>query len=331
MSTLTEERPRIALGPVVTTLVVRVTGVAAILLVISVLTFGLLYLAPGDLVRTLIGTRPATPETIAAIREHYRLDDPVIVQYLTWLRDALHGDFGESIRMQQPVTVVVCSRLGVTVALCVLAFTIAVAVFVPLGVWSAERAGGAGDRVATLLAVLGVSAPSFVLGLLLLYAFAYYLPVFPVYGTGTGLLDGLYHLVLPATALAAGLGALLMRITRAAVGRELGSDYVTFLRSRGLAAPLIRRVVLRNATIPIVTGAGLILTYFVSGTILVETVFSLPGLGTLLQDSVLYKDIPVVQAVTLAIALVIAVVTVMVDISYAALDPRVRTRRGERA
>lgn len=304
----------------------RVAGVAAILFVISLITFALQYLAPGDLVKNLIGTRPVNPATIAAIRQRYHLDDSLIVQYVTWLGNALRGDFGESIRMQEPVSLVIGQRVGITLALCALAFAIAVAVSIPLGVSSAVRRGGFVDKTSTAAALVGLSAPSFVVGLILLYAFAYYLPIFPVYGSGDGPLDTLYHLVLPAIALAASLGALLMRITRSAMVRELSTDYVTSLRSRGVPPRSVHRIALRNAAIPIATGGGLVLTFVVAGTILVETVFSLPGLGTLLQDAVLYKDIPVVQGVTLLIALVIAVIAVVVDISYLALDPRVRAR-----
>ncbi len=304
----------------------RLAGVVAILFVISIITFALLYFAPGDLVKNLIGTRPVNAETIVAIRDRYNLDDPVVVQYLTWLGNALRGDFGESIRMQEPVSLVVGQRIGLTAVLCGLSFLIAIAVSIPLGVASAVRRGSVVDKAATSATLVGLSAPSFVVGLILLYAFAYYLPIFPVYGSGDGLLDMLYHLILPAIALAASLGALLMRLTRAAMVRELASDYVTSLRSRGVRSREVNRIALRNATIPIMTGGGLVLTFLVSGTILVEAVFSLPGIGTLLQDAVLYKDIPVVQAVTLLLALVIAVIALVVDFSYLAADPRVRAR-----
>nr|WP_209706979.1 ABC transporter permease [Leucobacter exalbidus] len=304
----------------------RIIGVIVILIVISFLTFSLMYLAPGDLVKNLLGTRPASPDAIAAIRAQYHLDDPFFVRYLDWLWSALRGDFGVSIRMQQPVTTVIGQRLGSTVALIVLAFLVAVVTAIPLGILSAAREGKATDRVASALALLGLSAPSFALAILLLYLFAMLIPLFPAYGGGTGGLDTLWHLVLPACALAAGIGAILMRMTRAAVLRELQSDAVTFARSRGLSEREVRTVALRSAAIPIVTGAGLILTFIVGGTIIVETVFALPGIGSLLQESVLFKDLPVVQAVTLLVAATIAVITIFVDLSYVLLDPRVRAK-----
>lgn len=305
---------------------VRALGVLLILLVISFLTFALMYLAPGDLVKNLLGNRPTSPEAVAAIREQYRLDDPFWLQYLSWLGNALQGDFGTSVRMQQPVTTVIGARVGITLSLCLISFVIAAVTAIPLGVASAARAGSTTDRVSSALTLIGLSAPTFALALLLLYLFAYFLPIFPIYGGGSGPLDTLYHLVLPAAILAAGLGAILMRMTRAAMIRELGGDAVAFARARGIGEREVRGLALRAAAIPIVTGAGLVLTFLVGGTIIVETIFALPGLGSLLQDSVLFKDIPVVQALTLVVAAVIAVIAIAVDLSYLALDPRVRTR-----
>lgn len=304
----------------------RIVGVVVILLVISFLTFSLMYLAPGDLVKNLLGTRPASPDAVAAIRAQYHLDDPFFMRYLDWLWSAVRGDFGESIRMQQPVTTVIGQRLGSTVALIALSFLVAIVTAIPLGILSAAREGQATDRVASALALVGLSAPSFALAILLLYLFAMLIPLFPAYGGGDGGLDTLWHLVLPAVALAAGIGAILMRMTRAAVLRELQSDAITFARSRGLSEREVRTIALRSAAIPIVTGAGLILTFIVGGTIIVETVFALPGIGSLLQESVLFKDLPVVQAVTLLVAAAIAIITILVDLSYLLLDPRVRAK-----
>ena len=308
------------------TLAIRLAGVLVILLVISFLTFSLVYLAPGDLVKNLLGNRPSSPEAIAQIRAQYRLDEPFLARYLDWLWAALRGDFGTSIRLQQPVSVAIGSRLGTTVALALIAFVLAAVTAIPFGIVSAAREGRRSDRALNALALLGLSAPSFALAILLLYLFAMLIPIFPAYGRGSGPLDILWHLALPAVALAAGIGAILQRLTRAAVLRELQSDAVTFARSRGLSEREVRAIALRSALIPIVTGAGLILTFIVGGTIIVETVFALPGIGSLLQEAVFFKDLPVVQAVTLLVAAVIALITLAVDLSYLALDPRVRTK-----
>ncbi|MGZ0711583.1 ABC transporter permease (plasmid) [Coraliomargarita sp. W4R53] len=305
-------------------LAVRVLGTIAVLLVLSMLIFSLMYFAPGDIVKNLLGTRPASPEVVAAIREQYRLDDPIYVQYLDWLGGFVTGDLGESIRLQIPVADAIAQRVPLTLTLCLLAFVLALAVAVPLGVQSAVRAGGLADRSANGLAIVGLSAPTFAVGLLLLYVFAYYLPIFPVYGAGDGGLDTLWHLVLPAITLALGLGAIVLKLTRTAMIRELETDYVTSARARGLSQSSVQRIALRNAAIPIVTGASLVLTFLVGGTVLAETTFALPGLGTLLQGSVLFKDIAVVQSLTLLVAVVIAVIALLADLAYILLDPRIR-------
>lgn len=305
---------------------VRVLGMLGVLLVLSIIFFSLMYLAPGDIVKNLLGNRPTSPEAVAAIRAQYHLDDPLPVQYLRWLGGFLTGDLGESIRLQTSVADAIGSRVGLTALLCGIAFVLALVVAIPLGVRSAVRAGGPSDRVASALAVVGLSAPTFAVGLLLLYVFAYYLPLFPVYGAGSGGLDTLWHLILPAITLALGLGAIILKLTRTAMLRELETDYVTSARARGLSESLVQRIALRNAAIPIVTGASLVLTFLVGGTVLAETTFALPGLGTLLQDSVLFKDIAVVQSLTLLVAIVIAVIALLADIAYILLDPRVRER-----
>lgn len=308
-------------------LAVRVLGTVGVLLALSIVIFSLMYLAPGDIVKNLLGNRPVTPEAIAAVREQYHLDDPLPVQYLRWLGGFLTGDLGTSIRLQTSVADAIGSRLGLTLLLCGLAFACALVVAIPFGVRSAVAPGGIVDRIANVFAIVGLSAPTFAVGLLLLYAFAYYLPVFPVYGAGDGGLDTLRHLVLPAVTLALGLGAIVLKLTRTAMLRELASDYVTSARARGLSERTVQTIALRNAAIPIVTGASLVLTFLVGGTVLAETTYALPGIGLLLQDSVLFKDIAVVQSLSLMVAIVIAVIALLADLAYLALDPRLRTAR----
>lgn len=327
MRTVLAHRPQLARAhPLMWMLMTRITGTLVVLLILSMAIFSFLHLAPGDIVKTLLGNRPSSPEVIAAIRERYHLDDPLPAQYLHWLGGVLTGDLGESIRLQTPVAAAVSGRLGLTLALCGLAFAMALIVAVPLGVRSAVHAGGIADRLATGLSIVGLSAPTFAVGLLLLYLFSYYLPVFPVYGAGSGGLDTLWHLVLPAITLALGLGAIILKLTRTALIRELASDYVSAARARGIGERRVRRTALRNAAIPIVTGASLVLTFLVGGTVLAETTFALPGLGTLLQDSVLFKDIAVVQALVLLVAIAIAAIALLADIGYLLLDPRVRRK-----
>lgn len=302
----------------------RIVQFLGVLLVLSFLVFSLLGLVPGDLVKILVGTRRVTPEIRATITEKYRLDDPIPVRYAHWLADAVHGDFGESVRSGTSVASVVGARLPLTLALTLLAFVLALAVGIPLGIASARRIGTALDRQIVIWSVVGVSAPGFALGMLLLYVFAVMLRWFPLYGAGEGLLDSLWHLALPALALAVGTAAVIIRITRASVARELEQDYVTFARSRGLNPRRIARMYVRNASIPILTSAGLILGSLFGSTVLVEEAFSLPGLGQLLADSITFKDVPVVQAIALLVAVVIITATFVVDLVAAWIDPTQR-------
>ncbi len=302
----------------------RTAGTVVLLLGLSFIVFALLYLAPGDLTKNLLGNRRVSPEAIAAVREQYHLDDPFLLQYGRWLLATLQGDLGVSIRSGAGVGSMLVDRGGLTMALTLIAFALAVGLGVPLGVLAARRRNSAVDRGIVGAALVGVSAPSFAVGLLLLYAFAVMLGWFPLYGVGEGVLDRLWHLALPAAALAIGLGALVIKMTRTAVLAELEQDYVTFARARGLNGRTVSRLYLTNAAIPIVTSAGLMLAFLFGGTILVEVTFALPGIGSLLSESITFKDVPVVQAVTLLVALVIAGTSLLVDLAYLLLDPRVR-------
>lgn len=300
----------------------RLAGAAAVLTLLSFVVFSLLYLVPGDPVKILVGTRRLTPEVRQAVTARYGLDEPLVVRYWHWLTRAVTGDFGDSVRSATPVTDVLASRVSLTAWLTIGAFILAVAVGVPLGIAAARRRGTWVDRTIVGWSVVGVSAPGFALGLVLLYVFGLMLGWFPVFGAGAGLVDTLWHLTLPSIALATGIAAMLVRITRAAVGTELGQDYVTFARSRGVPSRRITTMYVRGAALPIITSAGLILGTLFGSTVLVEEAFSLPGLGQLLADSITYKDVPVVQAIALLVAFVIIVVTLIVDVVAFAVDPR---------
>ena len=305
-------------------LTMRIVGILAVLLILTFVVFSLMHLAPGDLARTLLGNRAVSPEAVAAVREQYHLDEPLFTQYWLWLRDLLTGNLGESIRLQVPVSRAIGDRITVTFWLCAIAFAMAVLIAVPLGVRGAAHPGGVIDRLGSGAGVLGISAPTFAVGVLLLYAFAYYLPIFPVYGVGDGVWGMLFHLILPAFSLTVGLAAILLKLTRTAMIGALNADYATALRARGISERQVRRVALRNAAMPIITAASLVLTFLVGGTLLAETTFSLPGIGKLLADSVTFKDIPVVQATTLLIAALVAVIALAADVAYWVLDPRQR-------
>jgi peptide/nickel transport system permease protein len=306
----------------------RLLALVVLVVVISFVVFSLLYAAPGSPEQILLGARPSSPETIRAIRDEYHLDEPFVVQYGIWARDALAFDFGRSIRTNEPVVDAIADSFGLTLQLGGLAFAITIGLGVPLGVLAAVRRRTSVDRGIVALSVVGVSAPAFATGILLLYLFAVRLDWFPVFGEGSGVVDRLHHLVLPAFALAlTGMG-LVLKLTRTAMIGSLEQDYVTFARARGIPR---RRVLtayaLRNALVPIVTAGGLLLAYMLAGTVLVEVTFALPGLGSLLVDSVRTLDMPMVQALTILIAVLVVLVNLLADLLYVAVDPRISFAR----
>lgn len=306
----------------------RLGELAVVLVVLSLIVFGLLYLVPGDPARALVGTRPASPELLASIRAEYHLDEPVWQQYLRWVGGLLGGDLGTSIRTGLPVTQMIAGRAEATLQLAVLAGLLAIAVGVPAGVTAARRQGRPADRAINAAAVAGVSAPSYAIGLLALYLFAVWLGWFPVYGVGDGGgLDRLWHLALPVVTLAVGVVASIIKVTRASMLREVNADYSGFARSRGVDERRITAAQVGNAALPIVTSTGLVLASLVGGTVLVETTFAIGGLGSLLAESVTFKDVPVVQAVTLILAVAICAASTVVDAAVIVLDPRLRSPR----
>lgn len=303
----------------------RLLVAALLLVVVSVLVFTLLTISPGSVETTLLGGRPATPETIEAIRTEYHLNQPFLEQYWYWARDAAQLDLGRSITSGDTVTHLLSERLPVSLGLAAYTLLLVVLVGIPLGLLAGMRQGTLLDRGVTTLTVLGMSAPAFAVGLLLLYVFGVELSWFPVFGAGEGFADRVHHLTLPAVALALALGALIVRQTRAAALDVMNEDYVTFARARGLGrSRILTAYALRNVSLPIVTSAGFILILALSGAVLVETVFSLPGVGSLIVESVTNKDVPVVQGVSLMLAFYVIVINVLIDLSVMVIDPRTR-------
>ncbi len=308
----------------------RLAAMVAVLLVVSFLVFSLLTLSPGSIVATLLGTRPATPATVAAIKAQYHLNSPFLVQYWQWLSGAVRGDFGRSVQSGATVTSLIASHLPVTLELALYALVLVVVVGIPAGMAAGIGRGRLFDRGASALTVVGMSAPGFALGLLLVYVFGVALNWFPVYGAGSSqFFDRMAHLTLPAVALATGLAALIVRQTRAAVLDVMEQDYITFARARGLSSPrILLRYALRNTALPVVTAAGLLLIVAISATVLVETVFSIPGAGQLMVQSIQAKDIPVVQGLALFVALLVVLVNLVVDAAGLVIDPRIRAAAG---
>jgi peptide/nickel transport system permease protein len=304
----------------------RLAVAIPLLFLISLGVFALVHIAPGDPVRALLGTRPSDPETLANLREKYHLNDPFIVQYGKWLWQVLHGDLGRSINGNRLVWSSIKERGGVTIFLSLIG-TVMVLVFgVLLGMIAAFRRGTRIDRAMVMLGVFGISSPAFVTGIFLLYFFGVVLGWFPTFGAGDrGFGDRLWHLTLPALALALSVMAIVVKITRASMIEELDKDYVTFARARGLSAARITfAYVLRNALIPVVTAAGLVVVGLLASAIYVEVTFALPGLGSLTVDAVQKRDIPLIQGTTLVFSCFVVAINLLIDVVYTLIDPRIR-------
>jgi peptide/nickel transport system permease protein len=306
----------------------RIAVAVPLLLATSFIVFSFVHLAPGSPETILLGGRRVDAATIAAIRHQYHLNDPFIAQYWYWLRDVLHGDFGESIAFKDTVWSVVTPRILATLELALYATLIVFVVGVTLGVLSALRRGGVVDvGISTTTLVLS-SVSAYVSAILLIVLFAVQLRWFPVFGLGQGLGDRLHHLTLPAVALAAALVALVARVTRASMMDALDQEFIETARSRGLSHfSVIGKHALRNAFVPVLTISGLTAGYLISGAVLVEYTFGLNGLGALLVQSVQDKDFAVVQAVTLIFTSAFILINLAVDLLYGVVDPRVRLER----
>ncbi|MEU4804029.1 ABC transporter permease [Actinosynnema sp. NPDC023587] len=306
----------------------RLAAMVAMLVLVSFLVFSLLALAPGSLLATLMGTAPTTPELIEATTRKYHLDDPFFVQYGRWLASAVRFDFGTSVRSGEDVLDALGQTLPMSFQLALFALLLVVLLGIPLGAAAGLRRGAGTDRVVSTVAAFGMSAPPFAVGLLLVYVFGVLLDWFPVFGAGEGFADGVRHLTLPAVSLATALMAIVLRQTRAAMLDVMDQDYITFARARGVSSGrVLVKYALRNAAVPIVTSSGVVLIAALSGAVLVETVFSLPGVGSLLVVSVNSKDIPVVQGIAMVAAAFVILVNLAVDVLTGLLDPRIRARQ----
>lgn len=296
-----------------------------LLVLISFVVFSLVKLAPGDPVRILMGAKPATEETLNAIRERYNLNDPFLVQYGKWVWNVLQGDLGRSIQGNRRISGIIASRMEVTLFLAAMSSVIILVGGIGLGALAAFRRGTWIDRAVIMFGVIGISSPAFVIGIFLLYLFGVVLQWFPVFGDGDGFLDRFWHLVLPAFALSFSVMAIVIKITRAAMVEVMDKDYVTFARARGLNAGYIAtRYILRNAMVPVITAAALILVGLVAGSIYVEVTFSLSGFGSLTYEAVEGRNLPLIQATALIFSVIVVVANLLVDILYTLLDPRIR-------
>ena len=307
----------------------RLALAVPLLLGMSVLVFGLIRLVPGDPAVVVLGYK-ATPEAVRALREEFHLDEPLPRQYLTWLAGVARGNFGLDFRQNEPIGRMILDRLPVTAELTLLATACAALIGVPLGLLGGARRGGATDRASLALGLVGISIPDFWLGIMLILLVSLGFGLLPSSGFvafAESPVDNLLHLALPALTLAFSRAAVLGRLTRAAVLDTVHCGFVQYARAKGLAErAVLFRHVLPNAAIPIVTVLGLQVGYMLGGAIVVETIFTLPGVGRMTLDAVLERNYPVVQSTVLVIGAMFMLVNLATDILYGIIDPRV-TRR----
>ena len=301
----------------------------ATLLLASLVVFGVLSVMPGDPAQIILGMN-ATDDALATLRTQLGLDQPLVVQYFQWLGGLLTFDLGQSYTYKVPVSDLILERIGVSLPLAVLALLLSVAIAIPVGVFAAARRGRVGDAAAMGAAQVGVAVPNFWFALILVYVFAVWLRLLPAGGFPgwtAGLWPALKALIMPAVALALPQAAILARVTRSSLLEVLGEDFIRTARAKGLPQKTVLwRHALRNAMLPVLTILGLQFAFLLAGTIIIENVFYLPGLGRLIFQAINQRDLIVVESVVMLLVATIIVINLLVDLSYAIVDPRLRVR-----
>jgi peptide/nickel transport system permease protein len=301
----------------------RVVQMLPVLLGISLVTFFMIHLIPGDPARNMLGPR-ATPERIAELRQALGLDEPLWSQYGRFLAGVIHGDFGTSLYYRQAVGPLVMDRLPATIFLVVYSAVLALFVSLPLGVVAAVRRNGWVDQVIRTVSLVALAMPAFWLGVLFILLFGLQLGWFPIGGYGDTFRDRLHHLFLPALTIALAMAPIIIRSLRSSIASNLRAQYAMTARAKGLSE---RRVVtghvLRPSLISTVTVLAVNLGFLIGSTVIIETVFAIPGLGFLMVSSIQTRDYPVIQAVTLVMAVLVILINLCADLTYALLDPRV--------
>jgi ABC-type dipeptide/oligopeptide/nickel transport system permease component len=297
----------------------RVINAVLVLAALSILVFSILQFVPGDPAVTVAGMG-ASETDIAVIRQQLGLDQPVWVQFFVWIAGILQGNWGVSIVSREPVLPILVSRFSMTLLLAVAGILVAAIAGVVLGINAALRANTAADVGLSIVALIGVSAPIFWIGLILQLLFSIELGALPATGSGT-----FWHLILPAVAIGGNSVGIIMRMTRSSLLEVLRQDFVRTAEAKGLTRRVvIYRHALRNAFIPVLTVIGVQFAYLMGGAVLIETVFVWPGIGKLLADSVFRRDFPMVQGAILMIGFFFVLVNVLVDFAYSLVDPRIR-------
>lgn len=297
---------------------------------VSVLVFVAIRLVPGDAITAMLGTESGllTASQRASLEEYFGLDRSPVEQYVSWLSNVMRGDLGYSVRLGEPVLDLILHRLPVTFELAMLSVAVALILGIPIGIGSASRQNSAIDLGGRLFALIGLAAPNFLVATLAIFVLSRYFNILPNAGNYARFLDdpvlNLKQMMLPALTLGLAFSASVMRTTRSAMLEVLGQDYVRTARSKGLRErAVIGRHALRNALIPVVTLTGIEISYLLGGTVIIEQIFALPGLGRLTLNAISQRDYALIQGVTLFIACMVVVVNVLVDLGYAAIDPRI--------
>lgn len=304
----------------------RLISMIPVLFLVSLVVFFIVHLTPGDPALVMLGEE-VNPTSLAALRHDMGLDQPIPIQYLTWLANVLRGDLGHSIQNHQPVLEAIIQRVPVTTELTLLAMAVSLVIAIPTGILSATRRGSRSDLISTTFALLGVSMPSFFLAILLIFIFSLDLRWLPPIGF-TPILENpianIKGLILPAITLGAATAAIIARLTRSSLLEVLQLEYIRTARAKGLAERgVIYRHALKNAMIPVITIIGLQVGALLGGAIITETIFVLPGVGRLAVDAIFTRDFPLLQGVVLFLSLVYLFVNLIVDVLYAYLDPRI--------
>jgi peptide/nickel transport system permease protein len=308
----------------------RLVSMVPVLLLVSMIAFALLYVLPGDPAVAILGENAGNQETYLALRHDLGLDQPVYVQYLSWLGRVLQGDFGQSIRTHESVAALLVQRIPITLYVGTAGLLVGVALGLSVAIASALKPGSPIDSVGTFLAMGGVAIPSFWQALLLVYIFAVVLHWVPPSGFTSPFADPILSvrmLILPAIVLGTHSAAVIMRQGRSALMEVLEQDYVTTARSKGLAVrSVVAHHAMKNAMIPILTVVGLQIGSLVAGAAITETVFAIPGVGRAAVDAIFFRDYPVLQGAVLVLTLAVLISNLLTDVAYAYLDPRIRYR-----
>lgn len=320
-------------------LIRRLLQMIPLLIGVSIIVFLLVHLSPGDPVRMLLGEE-ATQEDVERLHAVYGFDKPLPVQYFRWLTRAVRGDLGMSIRQTMPVSTLIAERLGATLELAVFSVLIAILLGIPLGLFASTRRGSLGDYLTMVVALMGVSMPSFWLGLVLLSHVALHVSWLPMFGRASiaiglytfltqfkagELITALRYILLPAAALGVSMMAIIARLTRSSMLEVLSKDYIRTARAKGLkGSVVVVKHALRNALLPVITVVGIQFGSMLGGAVVTETVFAWPGVGRLVINAITQRDFPLVQGGVLMMAVIFTLVNLVVDICYAFVNPRIR-------